>query len=103
MADQVLDELERIETAADEALAQSENQKKDLLKANEDRMKAFDEETKKSSDRQVAEMRAALEKKYKDSVKKLSADNDRILSALEQNYRAKEDELADEIVKQILT
>lgn len=102
MADPVLDQLEKIENAADQTLAQSEERKKDLLKANDDRMAAFDKETEEKSEKQIADMKAALQKKYEDSVKKLSAENERILSGLEQRYKSKENELADEIVKKML-
>jgi hypothetical protein len=102
MADQVLDQLDRIEDAADQTLAQSEARKKDLLKANDDRMADFDKETDASSEKQIAEMRASLQKKYEESVKKLSAENDTILSRLEQRYKSREDDIADEIVKKML-
>lgn len=102
MADQVLDQLDKIEDAADQTLAQSEARKKDLLKANDDRMAAFDKETDESSEKQIAEMKAALQKKYEESVKKLSAENDSILSGLEQRYKSRENDIADEIVKKML-
>ncbi len=102
MADPVLDQLDKIENAADQTLAQSEERKKDLLKANDDRMAAYDKETEEASQKQLAELKASLQKKYEDSVKKLSSENDRILAGLEQRYKSREDEIADELVKKML-
>jgi hypothetical protein len=103
MSDQVLDQFDRIEEAAGKILEEAKEQKASLVKANDERMTAFDQKTDAAAAVRIDRLREKLQSQHEAELQKLKTETDRILARLETGYRARKEELADEIIKNMLT
>lgn len=103
MDEAVLKRLSDIESAAQSVLQQSDARKKELARQMDEKTKAYDQESDQRVAAQVAEIRHEMQQANEKELDKMQRSAEQTSAALETNYRAKKEALADEIVKTILT
>ena len=99
----ILERLTEIENAAQETLAGLIAQKKDLQKAADERLRAYDEKTDQRVEKKVSSIRASVENELEKQLKRQQRANDRLLATIEERFEKQSDERVAEIVRRILT
>ncbi len=102
MDQQVLARLDQIEVAAEKILDEADGRKKELLKANEERIAEFDRKTDVTANEKIMSLRQKLQKQHEAEAEKLKQNTERTLQRLQTEYRDKKEALAEEIVHAIL-
>lgn len=98
----VLDSLAEIDDAAEKVLDQADGRKKELSKAMDEKIAAFDEASDAESRREIDQMKEDQKKRQKASLDKLQDQTDAELSRLEKDYLDKKEEIAEKVFRQIL-
>ncbi len=102
MDQQVLNQLDKIEAAAEKIVNDARGRKDELLKANEHRMAEFDQKADAEADQKIAALRETLRKQHQAENDVLMKNTEKVNQHLETVYRRNKDQIADAIVKEIL-
>ncbi len=102
MDQQVLEQLDRIERAAEKILSDANGRKSELLKANEEKQAAFDRDIDAKADAKIEELRARIQQQHREEEEKLTSGTRKVKDRLNQEYRNKKAKIAEGIVKSIL-
>lgn len=98
----VLNRLDEIETAAQKVRAQTEDRKRELEKAADQKTAAFDAQIDADSAKKLDALRAQMQDQDRSRLDRLEREADAQFNRINEYYAAQLDSRADAIVKQVL-
>jgi hypothetical protein len=102
MDQQVLTQLDQIESSAKSLIHEAEDQKQEMLARMDEKTAAFDRESDEAAKQELEELKKQLMEKHDQALMRLQEDTKKSLDLLESQYRSKKDEIAESIVHDIL-
>lgn len=99
----IITRLDEIEERADAILAETENRKNDMAKQLEADKQAIDVKYDKMLKAHMQELSERLRGEAKREIERISGENDVAIARLSQIYEEQREQLAQQIVKRIVT
>ena len=98
----VISKLAEIEAAASRIMENVAEQKKVLSLENEEKMKAFDEETDKETEKKLNKIKSELQIHMEKELEEQRKKTEEVLEKMEEHYRQRAGKMARELYDKIL-
>lgn len=100
--EQVLKRLYEIESAAEAIMQKADERKKQMSKEWDEKTAAFDQKTQEETARTIAHQKDELTKQIQTELEEQKAETERLLTAIEQDYRKNHNQLAKQILQSLI-
>nr|WP_314460617.1 ATPase [uncultured Clostridium sp.] len=100
--DAVIDKISEIESAATSIMEHANEQKKAFAKETEERTAAFDAQLENETEKEIEKLKAGMEIKMNQRLKKQQDELQKILEAMEKNFEVHHTQYAEELFNNMI-